>query len=201
MHFTIAIEDPRQEDMESLIAELNQFLLALSPPGSCFLMSVDDMVDTEMTVYIARDERGKAMACGALRRLPAQWSAEPGGQVRELWGEVKRMYTRPEARGHGIGSAILASIEKEARQHGLARLVLETGIAKTHQGAHSTYKKAGFEYRGSFGDYPKSEWNEYMEKVLDLAAQKPQEEGLPEHEPPALGPLERLPQEQGPAKG
>lgn len=166
MKFTIAAEDPRQADMEMLICELNRFLMAHSPPESCFLMSVNDMIDHDMTVYIARDQEGSAVACAALRRLPADWSAAPDGLMGERWGEVKRMYTRPEARGHGIGTAMLAKIEDEARRHGINRLVLETGLEETHQGAHATYKKAGFAYRGSFGDYPKSKWNVYMEKAL-----------------------------------
>lgn len=166
MAFSIQVEDPRQPEMDVLIAELNAFLSAKSPPENCFQMTVDQMVSDDVIVYIARDDAGAAVGCGALRLLPDEWAAGPEGPLAERWGEVKRMYSKPKARGQGLGSAILTSIESEARKRGLHRLVLETGLEPTHPGAHATYKKAGFGYRDRFGDYPASEWNVFMEKVL-----------------------------------
>ena len=47
------------------------------------------------------------------------------------WGEVKRMYVRPDQRGRGIGARVLAELEKIAREAGLPLLRLETGIHNT----------------------------------------------------------------------
>ena len=111
---TIAIESPLQDDVRTLIAELNAFLLSITPAEFCSHMTVEQMAGPETTVFVARDD-GRAVACGALRR-------DAGGV-----GEVKRMYTAPSSQGQGIGGRILAEIESLAREEGFTRLVLETG--------------------------------------------------------------------------
>ena len=67
------------------------------------------------------------------------------------YAEVKRMYTRPAARGQGIAKAVLRRIEDEARRAGKSVLRLETG---THQQeAIGLYAHMGFRPRGPFGPY------------------------------------------------
>jgi putative acetyltransferase len=151
MGVAIAIESPLQDEVRALIGELNAALLALSPPEFCFHMSVEQMAAPDTTVFVARDE-GRAVACGALRR-------HPGGI-----GEVKRMYTRPEAQGRGIGGRIVAEIEALARREGIARLVLETG--DRHPAAWRVYERAGFSRCGPVLDYPDSGWSVFYEKHL-----------------------------------
>ena len=57
------------------------------------------------------------------------------------YAEVKRMYAREQARGRGIGKALLARIDAEARNAGKRVLRLETGI---HQGvAIGLYERWG----------------------------------------------------------
>lgn len=43
-------------------------------------------------------------------------------------GEIKRLYVRPEYRGHGHGRRILTTLEHHARTVGSACLLLETGV-------------------------------------------------------------------------
>jgi len=58
------------------------------------------------------------------------------------YAEVKRMYTRPVARGRGIAKALLIRIEHEVRGAGMSVLRLETG---THQHvAIGLYERMGF---------------------------------------------------------
>jgi putative acetyltransferase len=152
MRVTIAAESPLQDEVRDLIAELNAALLALTPPEFCFHMSAEQMAGADTTVFIARDT-GRAVACGALRR-------HAGGV-----GEVKRMYTRPEAQGRGIGGMIVAEIEALARREGIARLVLETG--DRHPAAWRVYERAGFSRCGPVLDYPDSAWSVFYEKRLD----------------------------------
>jgi putative acetyltransferase len=152
MSVTLAVESPLQDEVRSLIAELNAVLLALTPPEFCFHMSAEQMAGADTTVFIARDE-GRAVACGALRQ-------HPGGI-----GEVKRMYTRPEAQGRGIGGMIVAEIEALARREGISRLVLETG--DRHPAAWRVYERAGFSRCGPVLDYPDSAWSVFYEKHLD----------------------------------
>jgi putative acetyltransferase len=147
----IAAESPLQDDVRRLIAELNAVLLALTPPEHCYHMTAEEMAAADTTVFVARIGGG-AVAIGALRRH--------GAGI----GEVKRMYTRPEAQGRGIGGAILAAIETMARKEGLTRLVLETG--DRHPAAWRVYERGGFRRCGPVLDYPESAWSVFYEKAL-----------------------------------
>ena len=147
----VAAETPLQDDVRVLVAELNETLLALTPPEFCFHMTVEQMAEPTITLFVARDD-GAAVACGALKRH------EDGV------GEVKRMYTRPSHRGRRIGAVIVERIEALARQEGLRRLVLETG--DRHPAAWAVYERAGFTRCGSVLDYPESAWSVFYEKDL-----------------------------------
>jgi putative acetyltransferase len=148
---TIAPETPLQDEVRELIAELNAHLLALTPPEHCFHLSVEQMADPSVTVWIAR-QHGKAVGCGALKRHDARI------------GEVKRMYTRPEWQGQGIGSRILGEIVGAAISCGIEELVLETG--DRHHAAWAIYEKAGFRRCGPVLDYPDSAFSIFYHRQL-----------------------------------
>ena len=86
----IAVESPLQDDIRALIGELNVVLHELTPPEFCYNLKPEEMAQPNVTVFVARSD-GRAVAIGALRR-------HEGGV-----GEVKRMYTRPEMQGRGLG--------------------------------------------------------------------------------------------------
>lgn len=151
MTVSIAIESPLQDEVRTLVAELNATLLELTPPEHCHHLTVEQMADADTTVFIARDG-GLAVACGALKR-------HAGGV-----GEVKRMFTRPSHRGKKIGADIVSQIEALARKEGLKRLVLETG--DSHQAAWTVYERAGFSRCGPVLDYPDVKWSVFYEKPL-----------------------------------
>jgi len=67
------------------------------------------------------------------------------------YGEVKRMFVHPEARGQKLGRAILMHIEEQASREGLQWMRLETGIHQTE--ALALYRRAGYAERGPFGEY------------------------------------------------
>lgn len=151
MAIEINAESPLQDDIRTLIDELNAVLLELSPPEFCFHMSVEEMAQPDTTVFVARDA-GLAVACGALKLHQ--------GRV----GEVKRMYTRPSHRGRKIGAAMMTRIEGLARAEGITRLVIETG--DRHPAAWAVYERAGFTRCGPVLDYPDSQWSVFYEKPL-----------------------------------
>lgn len=153
MAITVSVESPLQDDARRLIRELNEVLLALTPPEFCFHMTAEQMAQPDTTVFIARDD-GAAVACGALRRHA------------DRIGEVKRMYTVPAYQGRGIGGRILAEIEALARSEGLVRLVLETG--GRHHAAWRVYERGGFARCGRVLDYPDSPYSVFYEKAISV---------------------------------
>ena len=155
MTISIAIETPLQDDVRALVARLNDHLLPLSPLEFQFKMTVEQMADSETTLFVARDETSKAVGMGALKMH--------GPDL----GEVKRMYTVPEVRGQRVGRQLLERIVDLARERGLPVVMLETGTGDGMAEAHRLYTRYGFVPRGSFLDYPDSEWSAFFELRLE----------------------------------
>jgi putative acetyltransferase len=154
MAVTIAVETPLQDEVRELVRQLNAHLLALAPPEACFMMTVEEMADSDTTLFVARDETGRAVGMGALKVHSSEI------------GEVKRMWTDPAVRGKRIGSALLDAIESLAAGKGLSALMLETGSLETMPDAHRLYTRGGFVERGPFADYLESEHSVFYEKPL-----------------------------------
>ena len=86
--------------------------------------------------------------------------------MRDGIGEVKRMYTRPEMQGRGIGGSDPRARSRSSRDaKDCRRLVLETG--DRHPAAWRVYERAGFTRCGPVLDYPDSAWSVFYEKRLD----------------------------------
>ena len=66
-------------------------------------------------------------------------------------GEIKRMYTRPEARRRGIARTLLAALEVRAVGLGYRRLVLETGTKQPE--AMTLYEALGYAPIAPYGQY------------------------------------------------
>ncbi len=155
MSFSIATETPLSDDVRALVSALNSWALDQTPREFTHHMTVDQMAQADTTVFVARDGAGKAVGMGALKRHD------------DRLGEVKRMYTQPDARSGGLAGQIVAKIESLARQQGLQRLALETGAVPGFAAAWRVYERAGFKRCGAFLDYPAdSPHNIYYEKLL-----------------------------------
>jgi putative acetyltransferase len=154
MAVTLAIETPLQDDVRELVRALNAYLNPLSPREFQFQMTVEQMADTATTLFVARDDTGRAVGMGALKI-----------ETPEL-AEVKRMFTLPDVRGQRVGSAILAAVEALAREKGIAVLKLETGEGPGFEPAQRLYMNSGFTRCGAFLDYPDSGYSAFFEKRL-----------------------------------
>lgn len=158
MSYSIAAETALQDDVRALVAALNAWALEQTPREFTHHMTVEQMAQPDTTVFVARDGGGAAIGMGALKRHA------------DGVGEVKRMFTRPEARGAGIGRAIVGEIEKLARGEGFARLVLETGAVPSFKAAWRIYEQSGFQRCGAVLDYPADTGhNIFYEKLLTKA--------------------------------
>jgi len=87
---------------------------------------------------------GRPIGCGGLRRL-----ADDEHGVRL---EVKHLFLAPAARGRGLGSALLAELERRARELGAATLVLDTN--RSLLAAGGLYRSAGFAPVPPYNDNP-----------------------------------------------
>lgn len=79
------------------------------------------------------------VACGG-------WRSHGNGAA-----ELKRMYVVPPVRGRGLARAVLAELERTARQAGHRRIILETGNQQPE--ALALYHSEGYAPVPSFGYY------------------------------------------------
>lgn len=150
---SIAVESFESADGLRLVAALDTELGALYPPENRFgaRFTAHHAEEGRGTFLIARLD-GLAVGCGAFTLLDPQTA------------EVKRMFAAPEARGRGIGHAVLRELEARAQVLGAERLVLETGI---HQhDAIRLYERAGYERTNCWGDYAGSATSVCYHKLL-----------------------------------
>jgi putative acetyltransferase len=150
----IAVETPLQDDVRAMVADLNAAMIPLTPREFQFQLTVDQMAEPSMTVLVARDGAGRHVGMGSLK--------DHGDGL----GEVKRMFTLPEARGRRVGSQLLGRIEELARNKGISRLVLETGEAPGFEAAYRLYERGGFSACGPVLDYPNSGFSRFYEKKI-----------------------------------
>jgi GNAT superfamily N-acetyltransferase len=101
---------------------------------------------------IAVTPSGRAIGCGALRRLDARSA------------EVKRMYVEPASRGSGVAAALLRSLEEQARARGWTTLRLETGPAQPD--AIRLYEREGYRPIPRYGVYVGSDLSLCYERAL-----------------------------------
>ena len=138
---------------QELIAALNAELSKLYPEEGAthFRLDADEVAEGNGAFLVALRDN-EPLGCGALRR------------IEERSGELKRMYVRPQARGLGIGRALLAALEAEARALGLTRLLLETGVRQAE--ALGLYRQAGFSDIPAYGEYINSPLSICLAKEL-----------------------------------
>ncbi len=149
---TIALESPRQPDAVALVAALDAYLKERYADDACHLLDIESLAADDVRFFLARRGDGPAVGCAALR-------VDSSG-----YGEVKRMFVSPQARGGRIGERLLDRLAEQARAEGLTALLLETGIHQPE--AVALYRKAGFIARGPYADYPDIPESLFMERRL-----------------------------------
>ncbi|MFZ2651823.1 MAG: GNAT family N-acetyltransferase [Burkholderiaceae bacterium] len=142
---TISAESPDQPDIRVLLGELDSYLTALYEPEHNHILDVQALLAQHVFFVVARRERA-AVGCAALRVVPG----EPA-TLGQPYGEIKRMYVRPELRGQGIARALLARLEARLTGRGIHLALLETGGRQGE--ALRLYERCGYVKRAPFGGY------------------------------------------------
>ena len=151
--FSIRTEAFDTPDARRLIAALDAELGALYPPAQRFGPNFTAaQIEGGRGAFLVARDGDVAVGCGAIRLLDATTA------------EVKRMYVVTDRRGSGAGRAVLEGLEAAARDLGVSRLVLETGV---HQhAAIGLYLRAGFAQVDCWGEYAASPTSVCYEKNL-----------------------------------
>jgi putative acetyltransferase len=146
----VSFETPNQPDVAALLAELDAYLYALYPADCVYALDIAALEQPNVLFAVARDLAGAALGCCAMVITPE-------------YGEVKRMYVRPAARGRSLSHKLLDALEGEAVKRGCTRFTLETGPDQPE--ALALYAKRGYTVRGPYGDYRDDPLSVFMEKA------------------------------------
>ena len=144
----LAPADPRAR---RLIGELDRLQLSLYPAESNHLDPVETLASDDVT-FLAAFVAGEAVGCGAVKRMHGRY------------GEIKRMYVEPCARGRGVGRALIEALESTLLRCGIRLVRLETGVRQPE--ALSLYERCGYVRTPPFGDYPDDPLSVFFEKRL-----------------------------------
>ena len=124
----------------ALIERHLAFARANSPPEDVHALEVTGLQERDVTFFGIRS--GDALVCmGALKQLD------------EGHGEIKSMHTAEEARGRGVGRAMLDHLLAVARARGYGRVSLETGTMAAFEPARALYAAARFGVCEPFAGY------------------------------------------------
>ena len=156
----IAIDDPRATDVRELLGRHLVFARAVTPPEDAHALEPDELVDPAVTLFSFR-AGGALLGVAALKHLD------------DRHAEIKSMHTTEEARGYGVGGALLGRLLATARERGFERVSLETGAMPAFAPARRLYAGAGFTPGPAFGDYRESPNTVFMTLSLRAAGAKP----------------------------
>jgi len=112
---------------------------------------VQKLIADAVAFFVTRDG-GSPAGCGGIKLFGTEY------------GEIKRMYVRPEFRGLGFAKLLLDHLADYAKSHGVGILRLETAI---HQhAAIRLYEQTGFQRIPPFGPYRDDPVSRCYEKHL-----------------------------------
>lgn len=151
----IACENPLGSDLELLFQRHTADMHADTPPESIHMLPRASLVDPAVAFFVLRED-GRPVGMGAVKR------------IARAHGEIKSMHVLSEARGKGFSRLMLQALMDHARDRGMARLSLETGVQPTFVAARGLYVRAGFVECAPFGDYQADPNSVFM--TIDLSA-------------------------------
>ena len=103
---TISIEyaSPRHPEIRNLLQASHDLMGSLFPAEANHFLSIDALCDARIHFFGVRVD-GVYRACGALA-------------VKEGYGELKSIFTDPDARGRGLGQKIIQHIRRHGKGFG-----------------------------------------------------------------------------------
>jgi GNAT superfamily N-acetyltransferase len=151
MSTIITEERPDTPDAIALITELEAFLEPLYPQESRHGLSIERLITEGVPFFVLRTD-GIPAGCGGVKLYGTEF------------GEIKRMYVRPQFRGQGFAKLILNQLAEYTQAHSITLLRLETGIHQ-HE-AIALYERMGFYRIPPFANYTNDPLSLCYEKPL-----------------------------------
>lgn len=138
------------QDFKNLVDELNAYLKVVDGEEHAFYNQYNGIENLNHVVVAYLDN--EPVACGAFKKFNSSSV------------EIKRMYTKPETRKHGVASQVLRGLEDWAFQEGFKQVILETG--KRQLEAVRFYQKNQYIPMPNFGPYTEVENSVCFKKEL-----------------------------------
>jgi len=151
MRTVITAEPPNTADAITLISELEAHLGPLYPKTSRHGYSVEKLMEQGVAFFVTRRD-GVLAGCGGIELFGAEY------------GEIKRMYVRPQFRGLGLAQLMLNHLAAYAQERNVHLLRLETGIYQKE--AIALYERMGFQRISRFGPYKEDPLSRFYEKHI-----------------------------------
>ncbi len=147
-------DDLSGAEIRALVARHLQGMADNSPPGTCFALDIDGLLQPGVMLWSAWE--GDVLAgMAALKRIDGEN------------GEIKSMRVDDRFLGKGCGRALLDHVTAMARESGMKTLWLETGSSPGFAPALALYESAGFRYCGPFAGYVENPFSRFMMKEID----------------------------------
>lgn len=138
-------------EFQELVVLLDMHLAVTDEDEHDFYHQYNGLEEIKHVVLLHDEDR--PLACGAIKKVDATTV------------EVKRMFTKPAARGRGCAVLVLDELESWARELGYSRCILETGVRQPY--AIRLYEKQGYTRMAeNYGQYQGVANSVCMEKLL-----------------------------------
>jgi GNAT superfamily N-acetyltransferase len=151
MATVISPERPDTDDARMLIDELESHLAPFYPATSRHGYNVEKLIKQGVAFFVTRQD-GISAGCGGVQFFGSEY------------GELKRMFVRPQFRGLGLAKLMLDHLEAHAREHNIPLMRLETGIHQKE--AIGLYQQMGYVLCPPFGEYVDDPLSRFFEKKL-----------------------------------
>jgi putative acetyltransferase len=149
--------DPRAPGALAVLGQSHRLMRELFPPEANSFLDIDALCAPHIRFLIAR--RGMTvLGTGALALMMG-------------YSEVKSLFTVPEARGQGVGDALMRALIDLSEVEGYDRVRLETGIGL--DAAIRLYERHGFTATGPFGDYQENAFSLFYERLMSTGSVSP----------------------------
>jgi putative acetyltransferase len=149
----IAPLNPLSDDAAVLLSASDSYHTALYPAESNHLTDASALC-ADNIVFLGAWDGDSLVATGAVKLLDHDVQ----------YGEIKRVFVLPAARGMGISKQIMHALETCLLTRDIHVARLETGIHQPE--ALRLYERLGYRYRAPFGDYKLDPLSVFMEKTL-----------------------------------